>query len=42
MAIYMIDFPKASDLCGVNKFEEMTECFIVTCDFIERRLVSPA
>jgi len=29
---------KAVDLFGI----EIEECFIVTCDFIERRLVSPA
>ena len=38
----MSDFAKASDLFGINNFEEIEEYFIVTCDFIGRRLVSPA
>jgi len=38
----MSDFAKASDLFGINKFEEIEEYFIVTCDFIGGRLVSPA
>ena len=42
MATSMSDFAKASDLIGIKKFEEIEEYFIVTCDFIGRRLVSPA
>ena len=29
----MSDFSKASDIFGINKFEEIEEYFIVTCDF---------
>jgi len=42
MATSMSDFGKASDLFGINKFEEIEEYFIVTCDFIGGILVSPA
>jgi len=42
MTTTMSDFAKANDLLRINKFEEIEEYFIVTCDFVGRRLVSPA